>query len=188
VWGTFISSIHTTGVALGCSTAAFLPIVRGFGDRCSSNELYPVWQALCGALPNITLDPPRSRLVDALIPQNSRFRLHRRLVEIRDGLLIMRDWVNPRDFDEIKAILRKAGVPDTQMEAVLTACWLKTALRSRGAGVPSTDRPLDLVRYGGSDAESELRWLRQVAKVWSTPTVNRCVDAVSTGCCEHESA
>jgi hypothetical protein len=36
------------------------------------------------------------------------------------------------------------------------ACWLKVALAARRAELPSTDKPLDLVRVGGADCESEL--------------------------------
>ncbi|MGP3924215.1 MAB_1171c family putative transporter [Streptomyces sp. 8N616] len=178
-YGTYISSTHTVGVALGCSIAAFIPMIQGYTSWRNGNMLYPLWKTLCTALPQIALYPPRSRLVDVLLPQDSQLRLHRRLVEIRDGLLIMRDWVTSTDLDHIRAVIAEEEVPSDQAEAVITACWLKVALSAHGAGLPNTEQALDLVRRGGSDGESELSWLREVARVWSTPLVERCVSAVN---------
>ncbi|MFD0164941.1 MAB_1171c family putative transporter [Streptomyces decoyicus] len=179
-YGTYISSVHTIGVALGCSIAAFTPIIQGFASWRKANTLYPMWKALCTALPHIALYPPRSRLVDALLPHGSQLRLHRRLVEIRDGLLIMRGWASPVDIDRILAVMAEEEVPRDQSEAVVTACWLKVALAAHQACLPHAQHTLDLARQGGSDGDSELDWLRKVANVWSTPLVERCVSAVNT--------
>ncbi|WP_343236468.1 MAB_1171c family putative transporter [Streptomyces sp. NEAU-S7GS2] len=178
-YGTYISSVHTVGVALGCSIAAFTPIIQGFASWRKVNILYPMWKGLCTALPHIALYPPRSRLVDALLPHDSQLRLHRRLVEIRDGLLIMHGWASRVDIDHILAVIAEEEVPRDQTEAVVTACWLKVALAAHRAGLPHADHALDLARRGGSDRDSELDWLREVANVWSTPLVERCVSAVN---------
>lgn len=179
VSGTYISSIHTTCVALGCSIAAFIPMGKDLAARRDCNALYPLWRALCDALPHIALYPPRSRMADALTPRNSQLRLHRRLIEIRDGLLIMRDWVSQRDLDAIREVIRDADLPADLAPAAITACWLKTALRAREAGLQHMENPLDLAREGGTDIGSELDWLRRVATAWSAPVVDRCSSLVS---------
>jgi hypothetical protein len=179
-YGTYISSIHTIGVAFGCSIVSFIPLIQSFSAWRNANLLYPMWKALCTALPQIALDPPRPRVADALLPQDSQLRLHRRLVEIRDGLLILRDWVDSSDLDHIRAEIAETEVPADQADAAFTACWLEVALAAHQAGAPSTTgRVLDLSRHGGTDGESELHWLRKVAQVWSTPLVERCVSAMS---------
>ena len=176
-FGTYVSSPHTIGVSLGCSIAAFVPFFLGLSAWRSANALYPLWKALVTAVPHIALYPPRARLVDALRPQNSQLRLHRRLVEIRDGMLIMNDWVQPSDLAAIEVFV--AEVSPELMAPMTTACWLKVALAVHAAGLPMATDPLDLVRQGGTDGQSEPHWLRAVAAVWSDPRADRFAATVS---------
>lgn len=178
LFGAYISSGHTVGVAVGCSIAAFVPLLQGLSTRRDVDKLYPLWKELCTELPHIALYPPRSRLIDALSPLNSQLRLHRRLIEIRDGLLIMRDWALPDDLDQIRSVIAPAALPSDRVEAIVVACWLKVALAARQAGLPGADKPLDLVRIGGTDWQSELNWQRELATAWSTSTVARWASAV----------
>ncbi|QUQ67427.1 MAB_1171c family putative transporter [Kutzneria sp. CA-103260] len=164
-FGTYVSSPHTIGVSLGCSIAAFVPFFLGLSAWRGGNALYPLWKSLVTALPHIALYPPRSRLVDALLPQNSQLRLHRRLVEIRDGMLVMNDWAQPSDLAAIEVLVSDA--PPELMAPMTTACWLKVAIAVHDAGLPMATDPLDLVRQGGTDVESELHWQRAVAAVWT---------------------
>jgi len=175
--GTYVSSPHTIGVSLGCSIAAFVPLFLGLSAWRSGNALYPLWKSLVTALPHIALYPPRPRLMDALLPQNSQLRLHRRLVEIRDGMLIMNDWAQPSDLAAIEVFV--SDVPPELMNPMTTACWLKVAIAVHDAGLPMAVDPLDLVRQGGTDGESELQWLRAVAAVWADPRTDRFAVAVS---------
>ncbi|MFC0540327.1 MAB_1171c family putative transporter [Kutzneria chonburiensis] len=176
-FGTYVSSPHTIGVSLGCSIAAFVPLVLGWSAWRNANALYPLWKSLVTAVPHIALYPPRARLVDALLPQNSQLRLHRRLVEIRDGMLIMNDWVQPADLAQIEVFV--SDVPPDLMTPITTACWLKVAIAVHAAGVPMATDPLDLVREGGTDGESELNWLRSVAAVWTDARTDRFATTVS---------
>jgi hypothetical protein len=177
VFGTYVSSPHTIGVSLGCSIAAFVPLFLGWSAWRNANALYPLWKSLVTAVPHIALYPPRARLVDALVPQNSQLRLHRRLVEIRDGMLIMNDWVQPADLAQIEVFV--ADVPPDVVAPMTTACWLKVAIAVRAAGLPMATDPLDLVREGGTDGETELNWLRSVAAVWTDARTDRFATTVS---------
>jgi hypothetical protein len=176
-FGTYVSSPHTIGVSLGCSIAAFVPLVLGWSAWRNANALYPLWKSLVTAVPHIALYPPRPRLFDALVPQNSQLRLHRRLVEIRDGMLIMNDWVQPADLAQIEAFV--ADVPPDLVTPMTTACWLKVAIAVHAAGLPMATDPLDLVREGGTDGQSELTWLRSVAAVWTDARTDRFATTVS---------
>jgi hypothetical protein len=170
-FGTYVSSPHTIGVALGCSIAAFVPFFLGLSAWRSANALYPMWKALVTAVPHIALHPPRSRFLDAMPLRNGQLRLHRRLVEIRDGMLILNDWIQPSDLAQLEVLV--SDVPPEIMAPMTTACWLRVALAVHAAGVPMAADPLDLVRQGGTDAVSELLWLRPVAAVWSDPRTLR---------------
>lgn len=164
-FGVYVSSIYSISVTVGCSLAIIMPLSQSAVLWWRANRLYALWRALCDASPHIALHPPRGRLIDALPVLDSRHRLHRRIVEIRDGLLIMREWVTQSTYDQILAAL--PDVPNR--EALATAVWVKVALQARADGRERVDKPLDLARQGGVDEDSELAWLTEVAKAWSTP-------------------
>ncbi|GGM50448.1 hypothetical protein GCM10012275_21660 [Longimycelium tulufanense] len=178
-FGLYISSIHSIGIAVGCSLAAVLPLIQAVAAWWHCYKLYPLWKTLCEALPNIALQPPRRRLLDVLTLRDNRLRLHRRLIEIRDGLLSMREWVTPEALDRIRTSMAETRLRPDQAEAATTACWLKVALRAQEQGLERVGKPLDLVSQGGADAYSELRWLRAVAAFWHDPRVDRCAAAIA---------
>jgi hypothetical protein len=111
--------------------------------------------------------------------RDSRHRLHRRIVEIRDGLLIMREWITPATRDRIVAALVGENLTDREAEAAATACWLKVALEAKAAGLDRVAKPLDLVRQGGVDRQTELQWLSAVAKAWASPLVRKYSTMIS---------
>jgi hypothetical protein len=164
-FGVYVSSIYSISVTVGCSLAIIMPLSQSAVQWWRANRLYALWRALCDASPHIALHPRRGRLVDALPVLDSRHRLHRRIVEIRDGLLIMREWVTQSTYDRIVASL--PDVPNR--EALATAVWVRMALQARADGRERVDKPLDLARLGGVDEDSELAWLTEVAKAWSSP-------------------
>jgi hypothetical protein len=55
----------------------------------SLRRLYPLWRALCRAIPAVALVPPPGPLMDALDVRDVHFRLYRRVVEIGDGLVLL---------------------------------------------------------------------------------------------------
>jgi len=65
-------------------------LCRWFTAFRSLVRLYPLWPDLCLALPQIALFPPTSPLADRFSLGDVHFRLCRRVVEIRDGLLAVR--------------------------------------------------------------------------------------------------
>lgn len=170
-FGVYVSSIYSISITLGCSLAIIMPLSQGVASWWRANRLYPLWRALCDASPHIALTPPEGRLRDVLTLRDNRHRLQRRLVEIRDGLLIMREWVTQATHDRIVTALASERLPNRA--AAVTACWVKVALRARSAGRERVARPLDLAGQGGVDTETELRWLTAVAKAWGSPVIAR---------------
>ncbi|GAA4537003.1 MAB_1171c family putative transporter [Amycolatopsis samaneae] len=174
--GKYVSSLHTIGILVGCSLAALLPLWRAVVNIWHGQRLYALWKTLCEAIPHVALQPPRGRIAELLRFTDSRLRLNRMIIEIRDGLLVMREWVTPAQLAAIGPAVE--GVPEDRAEAVRTACWLKVALRAKESGHPRAAETLDLVYHGGVDIESELRWLRRIAAAWRSPTVSRLVNAL----------
>jgi hypothetical protein len=166
VWtsiGLVTSSMFFVLVALGCSVAVIEPWRERAVSWWRCAQLYGLWKALCDAVPNIALDAPRPRLIDLLSVRNSQTRLYRRLIEIRDGFLVMREWITPCDLDDIRMAVARSGQAGAAADAVVTACWLAVASQARRTGTAGLAAPPDLVQRGGQDTRSEVRWLCAVA-------------------------
>jgi hypothetical protein len=155
-------------LGLGGSLAALEPVRRAILDWYHSQLLYSLWHDLCAVVPQIALQPARGRLVDALTLRNNRLRLHRRLVEIRDGLLVLREWITPEDLEDIHGVVSETELGGDDAEAVITALWVRSALHARQKDLPRSPVMLDLVRRGGSDVRGELRWLLLLARAYRT--------------------
>ena len=65
-----------------------------FGVYRAHVVLYPLWKALYDAVPEVSLDPPKSRLRDLLRVRDMDFWLHRRVVEIQDARRAIRAEVD----------------------------------------------------------------------------------------------
>ena len=141
--GHYASGSSFALLAFGASLAALAPLRESFVDWLDCRRLHPLWHDLCTAFPHIALHPSGS----------IRTRLHRRIVEIRDGMLSLREWITPED-----------DVDGDSAEA--TVRWIRLALQRMRAGEPKSPVVLDLVRQGGTDTETELRWLRELARAY----------------------
>jgi len=63
-------------------------MVAWTGDCVALWRLYPLWRRLCTIAPEVVMVPPRPRLLDLFDVRDVRFRLYRRILEIRDALLL----------------------------------------------------------------------------------------------------
>jgi len=80
-------------MVVGCTMPAWGPhigipaLVIWLRRHRAHRHLYPLWRDLYQVNPEIALLRPLPRLIDALILYDLDFRLYRRVVEIRDGIL-----------------------------------------------------------------------------------------------------
>ncbi|SDY05308.1 hypothetical protein SAMN05421504_104352 [Amycolatopsis xylanica] len=112
-------------------------------------RLRPLWLALVEAYPHIALDGPKPLAADLLSVRDMKFKTYRRVIEIRDGILALRPYLDGRD----------------DLDARGEAARIKAALASRQAPGHSEESP---DRVGGSDIASDRRWLVQVAKAFDS--------------------
>lgn len=141
-------------VLCGVMVPAVAGWVRG---RARYRRLAPLWLALYRATPEIALEPPRRRA--PLFP--TRLQLYRQVVEIRDGLLLLRPY---RDADVVEAARDRtadAGLRGDHREAAVEAATVAAALRAHERGTPPS-RPDDAVS-GGRDLASDTEYLCQLA-------------------------
>lgn len=122
--------------------------------------LRPLWYALYRAHPETSLQPaPRS---DLFALWDLRFRLHRRVIEIRDGCLALGGRVSPD--------LGPAPGPDGTVEE--RARWEAARIAAALAARTGEDRAQDLaagaaVGPDDLDFSADVRWLVQVSRAFA---------------------
>ncbi|MFF4325304.1 MAB_1171c family putative transporter [Streptomyces sp. NPDC001591] len=127
----------------------------------SWRRLRPLWWALYQASPDIALDPPRSWLRDLVPPRDPHYRLYRRVIEIRDGQLILRTSLSLEDFSRVARSLELPEDPTSplgealQLRAVLSRPAEERAERADASEIPA--------RPPYEDFRDEVEWLSQVA-------------------------
>ncbi len=118
----------------------------------SHRRLRHLWNKLQSAVPDIALHEPSHDL---------EFRLYRRVIEIRDGILTLTPGVDPavRDIAVAKASAR--GLVGTERDAVVQATVIRAALDNTAAQSVEPSMPEETV--GGDDLDAEVAWLERVA-------------------------
>lgn len=146
-------------------------------DYRTYRTLYPLWRDLHRAFPEIVLHPRRPLVGDL------RYRLYRRIIEIRDGQLAARSHLDAAAAAAVAALaVRRAGT-DADTRVAIEAAEIKVALAvSTGTGgdvaggpipgVGQVTNPLgDHAMAGGADPVSEAAWLVRVARAYRRSAV-----------------
>jgi hypothetical protein len=109
-----------------------------------------------------------------------RYRLHRRVIEIYDGLLALRSYKDPEVRRRALQCGREAGFTGDELRAAVAAAQLKAALTAKAMGrmVPSdssggADDGEILEFRGRSDLTGEAAWLARIARAYmGSPTTS----------------
>jgi hypothetical protein len=136
VTGALLTSIGSTLPSWGQWAGAERP-AAWFSRYISNLTLYPLWWALYQATPTIALDT-RSRWADRLLPTDINYRLTRRIIEIRDGLLLLRPYHHPAATRLAERLATEHGVNPAEREATIEAAEIAMALAAKAAGLAST--------------------------------------------------
>lgn len=147
--------------------------------RCyrAHQRLYGLWRDLYEAIPSIALfPPPSSRLDDMLTVRDLQFRLYRRVVEIRDGILALRPYCDPDAPASALKRCQAAGV-DGETEIVVEAASLAVALDARRSGRPGDPRAAPTSSVAGADLSSEVLVLERLARCYARSPIVRAVRA-----------
>ncbi|MFI9273951.1 MAB_1171c family putative transporter [Kitasatospora sp. NPDC052896] len=161
----------TAGLTLPAAVWPLTQFLRRRWERKSIADLDPLWQDFTAALPEIVLDD------DATVEDEVDFLLHRRIVEINDGILTLRPY---RSLTVQQAAIREverrnlAGTADG--DATVEAAVLAAALRAMRAGAelaftPAAPAPRTSARAG--DLRAETVWLRSVARAYAASDIVR---------------
>ncbi|THA33450.1 MAB_1171c family putative transporter [Streptomyces sp. A1547] len=170
-WANVTRTCLTVGLTLntiGWTAPLWGPRVQAvqawWADYRRFRRLRPLWYALYRAHPETSLQPaPRS---DLFALWDLRFRLHRRVIEIRDGCLALGGQVSPA--------LAPAPGPDGSEEerARWEAARIAAALAARPGHDGSEDRaddavPVPVMSPDDLDFSADVRWLVQVSQAFA---------------------
>ncbi|MFF5443921.1 MAB_1171c family putative transporter [Streptomyces sp. NPDC012888] len=131
-------------------------------------RLRPLWWALHQATPDIALDPPRSWPRELVPPRDPHYRLYRRVIEIRDGQLLLRTSLSLAEFARMARALDLPEDPTSplgealQVRAALSRCAdpaPRTEADGSGSEIPS--------RPPYEDFRDEVEWLTRVATAFT---------------------
>ncbi|MCH0543185.1 hypothetical protein I3F58_27260 [Streptomyces sp. MUM 203J] len=125
--------------------------------------LYPLWRDLYESSPDIVLEPPGASVSDV---SDLDYRLHRRVIEIRDGWRDLRPYID-----------RTGGAPEgagpaageESRQAFTEAARIRQALHAKRTGT-APDDSRDAGGFEDRDTDNfaaEVAWLTQVASAYS---------------------
>ncbi|MFG3199838.1 MAB_1171c family putative transporter [Streptomyces sp. NPDC048208] len=135
-------------------------------------RLAPLWQGLSAGTPHVVLKTPIQR-------HRISLRLHRRIIEINDASVTLREYVPASLKTEARNQAATSGLAGEAMEAVAEACWLAAASKRAQLGyAPLRGLPHPTPGAVDLDPDNELRWLAQVSTAYHTrPLVRAFADA-----------
>jgi hypothetical protein len=138
-----------------------------WSDYRTYRRLYPLWRDLYQVSPGIALHPPTRSMT------HLNYRLYRRVIEIRDGLLALRSYRDPEVRVQARRCGEAAGLTGDELRAAVAAAQLKAALTAKAQGVivradssaSADDRELFELRRG-NDLTTEAAWLGKIARAY----------------------
>ncbi|MEG3630105.1 MAB_1171c family putative transporter [Streptomyces poriticola] len=127
----------------------------------SYRALYPLWRDLYESSPDIVLEPPGTTSVSDL-----NYRLHRRVVEIRDGWRDLRPYID-RSANGVPGPGAEAS--EEHRQAFAEAAQIRQALHAKRTGIVPADNKDD-GDFDDRDTDNftaEVAWLAKVASAYS---------------------
>ncbi|MFD2123295.1 DUF6545 domain-containing protein [Streptomyces cirratus] len=110
------------------------------------------------------------------LPRN--LLVYRKVIETRDAILILGEYVAPGLAELARSHVAGSGVPEQRRSAAALACLLKEARRAKLAGLPGQQSgeasALELpaaiqTSAEGGDLDEEARFLVHVAQAYASP-------------------
>jgi hypothetical protein len=133
----------------------------------SLRRLYPLWSALYAVLPSVALLPPTPRLLEAFDLRDVHFRLYRRVVEIRDAILLLNPSVDPRAASCARQVGVDNGAAGRELDVLVTAVQLASVLNQRRPGnSPGGSTAASMSQGEALDLGAEVEALENLARCY----------------------
>ncbi|MEU4245730.1 MAB_1171c family putative transporter [Actinoplanes sp. NPDC026619] len=127
--------------------------------------LAPLWRVMRDRFPEIVLAHTWSPMPVSSPAALLHFRLNRRVIEIRDGMLKLREYVPAHIADDARRYLLDHGAVESRVPALVEACWMEVALRRQASHVVVKTKGSPGVE-GGANVQEEANWLAQLTEAW----------------------
>lgn len=172
----WIKVVTLTLVCAGTSYPAYAAIVRARRQWTSLRALEPLWSLATAAAPHVVL----VRQPNRFDPRDTAFRLHRRIIEIRDTALALRDTAPSGLWQSALTAAYEAGLSSDEAEIAAEAMWWTAAAgnaaASRNGGGDETYRA-----HPAERTDDEVAWLSQVSAWLDQPIVQTFTAAQHAG-------
>ena len=132
-WGVAMLAVGlgNVGLAVGVS----LPALGPRWDRMRSyRRLEGLWLAVRRAAPDVVLEKPALLFMDAWNPWRSDIRLYRRVIEILDGLQLLRRYLDPDVAIAAERLGREASLLEPDLATTVLAAQLRRAVEDKHSG------------------------------------------------------
>jgi hypothetical protein len=174
-FGVILADLQAVAVlAAGCGSVmsvvgVSMPILGPRRERLMAYwRLGPLWRDLGRAIPHVVLERPRLPIVDTWNPWRLDYRLYRRVIEIRDGMLALGPYFHPAVAAEVQRLSRKDGLSEAELAANVVAAQIGAAINDRRAGRPASTPtpPAELAEGSRHHLDSELAFLVPIARAY----------------------
>ncbi|MER5932157.1 MAB_1171c family putative transporter [Streptomyces sp. NPDC002054] len=176
-WMPLLMNLHGLLRAAAILVPTLYVLRRTLADTAVAWRLWPLWRDLVQAVPHVVLTAPgsSSRLGELLWPPVPRTLLaYRKVIETRDAILILNEYVAPGVPELARGHVAAAGIPGPRRDAAALACVLNEARQAKLAGLPQQqgeESPVYLSTASaaaeGSDLDEEKRFLVAVAQAYA---------------------
>jgi hypothetical protein len=144
------------GILIGVAGAC-VPAARRsraiIGAYWSLLVLRPLWKAMRDAFPEVILFTPRRAVIELAGVDDVHLRVYRRVIEIRDGMMALRPYLDDRP-------------PESEDPARAEATAIAQALKRRAAGAAGEHHG-EFARVG-PEMSDEVAWLSRVSSAYRT--------------------
>ncbi|MCX5418141.1 MAB_1171c family putative transporter [Streptomyces sp. NBC_00078] len=165
-WLPLLMDLHGVLRALAILVPTFALLGRALSNIAVAWRLWPMWNDLVTAVPQVALARPRHRIWDVLWPRVPYSVLsYRRVIETRDAILALTDYVSP-----IHAAASASGPPrqgePVAPDAEALASLVKSARHAKLQGFAPVRQQVGLSSSGSADLVDETAFLLRMAKAY----------------------
>lgn len=169
-WLALLMDLHAVLRAFSLLVPTFAVLLRGLSDITIAWRLWPMWNDLVSAVPHVALTKPRHRIWDILRPQVPyRVLSYRRVIETRDAILALADYISPVRADwPVDGSSRQGRAADLDAEKL--AVLVKDARNSKLQGLAPARHKVSISSSGSRDLAGESVYLLRMARAYRSST------------------
>jgi hypothetical protein len=156
-------------VCAGSSYPAYAAVVRARRQWVALRALEPLWVLATRAVPHVVLVAADEQL-NRFDPRDTDFRLHRRIIEIRDAALSLRDTAPNGLRQSTTDAAQAAGFRGNEAEIAAEAMWW-TAAVERAVDDERGNGDKTYHAHPAEHTDDEAAWLTQVSAWLDHPAV-----------------